>query len=120
MPSCCEIQVCVDDKPTQSLGMKSNKKIFSTLNELQNSLRSSDSCHGFLVEETLVVIVNCVEFILENMFLGDLADDLVHGGVGHVDSHGLQHERVGSTELETSKLPGGDLPQQNRPGNIIN
>ena len=45
------------------------------------------------------MIVNGVEIILEDVLLGDLADDLVHGIVGHVDSHRLQHERVSSAEL---------------------
>ena len=45
------------------------------------------------------MIVNGVEIILEDVLLGDLADDLVHGVVGHVDSHRLQHERVSSAEL---------------------
>jgi len=64
------------------------------------------------------VIVNGVEIILEDVLLGDLADDLVHGVVGHVDGHGLQHERVGGAELEVTKLPGWNFPQQNRPGQV--
>ena len=33
------------------------------------------------------MIVNSVEIILQNVLLGDLADDLVHDSVGHVDGH---------------------------------
>ena len=65
------------------------------------------------------MIVNSVKIILQNMLLGDLADDLVHGIVGHVDSHRLQHERVSSAELEVTKLPGWNFPQQNRPANMF-
>jgi len=64
------------------------------------------------------VIVNGVELILENMFLGDLADDLIHGSVRHVHSHGLQDEGVGSAELQVTELPGGHFSQQNRPGQV--
>ena len=65
------------------------------------------------------MIVNGVEIILEDVLLGDLANDLVHGVVGHVDGHGLQHERVGGAELEVTKLPGWNFPQQNRPANMF-
>lgn len=65
------------------------------------------------------MIVNGVEIILEDVLLGNLADDLVHGVVGHVDGHGLQHERVGGAELEVTKLPGWNFPQQNRPANMF-
>ena len=102
-----------------NLEWNSNKKISFSIKKKYFFWIFLNSCHGFLVEKALVVIVNSVEIILQNVLLGDLADDLVHDSVGHVDGHWLQDEGVGSTELQVTEFPGGDLSQQNGPVTIV-
>ena len=83
-----------------------------------------------LVDQTLVVVVDSIEIILQgvlgdilpfslqNILLGDLHDDLLDHGVGHVGSHGLQDEGFPTSELHGSQPGRGDFSEQDSSENI--
>ena len=85
-----------------------------------------------LVDQTLVVVVDSIHvilhgetvlggilpFSLQDILLGDLDDDLLDHGVGHVGSHGLQDERLPAGELHGSQPGGGDFSEEDSSENI--
>jgi len=55
---------------------------------------------------------------LQNILLGDLDDDLVDHGVGHVGGHGLQDERLAASELHGSQPGCRNFSEQDSSGEV--
>jgi len=114
-------------------GMKSNEKI--SLKKYFSSgccsvLDLCVLCILVLIDQTLVVVVDRIEIILhgvlcdilpfslQNILLGDLDDDLLDHGVGHVGGHGLQDEGLPAGELHGSQPGGGDFSEEDSSGEV--
>ena len=64
------------------------------------------------------ILCGILPFSLQNILLGDLNDDLLDHGVGHVGGHGLQDERLPASEFHSSQPGSGNLSEEDGPENI--
>jgi len=64
------------------------------------------------------VLGDILPFSLQNILLGDLDDDLLDQGVGHIGSHGLQDEGFPASELHGSQPGSGDFSEQDSSGEV--
>ena len=64
------------------------------------------------------ILCGILPFCLQNILLGDLDDDLLDHGVGHVGGHGLQDEGLPASELHGSQPGRGDFSEQDSSENI--
>jgi len=64
------------------------------------------------------VLCDILPFSLQNILLGDLDDDLLDHGVGHVGGHGLQDEGLSTGELHGSQPGSGDFSEEDSSGEV--